>query len=126
MKQTKVALSLILVFLGFTFFGPALEAGSYVSALFLVPAVSAPAIPWNEQMVGADQAEGFPGCPGAIVAVLDTGLWPEAPGLAGVRIVPGYDFVNQDSDPRDNNGHGTHIASLIHRLCPDCPILPVK
>jgi subtilisin family serine protease len=25
----------------------------------------------------------------------------------------GYDFVNNDPDPRDDNGHGTHVAGII-------------
>ena len=27
--------------------------------------------------------------------------------------VHGYDFVNNDSDPMDDNGHGTHVAGII-------------
>ncbi len=29
------------------------------------------------------------------------------------RFVPGYDFVNSDSHPNDNNGHGTNIQGII-------------
>lgn len=29
------------------------------------------------------------------------------------RIQAGYDFVNNDSDPTDCNGHGTHVAGII-------------
>ena len=28
-------------------------------------------------------------------------------------LVPGYDFVDDDADPFDENGHGTHVASTI-------------
>lgn len=29
------------------------------------------------------------------------------------KVVGGYDFVNNDSDPMDDMGHGTHVASII-------------
>ena len=49
---------------------------------------------------------------GVKVAVMDTGvdyLHPElAPNYAG-----GFDFVNNDPDPMDDNGHGTHVSGII-------------
>lgn len=54
----------------------------------------------------------------AIVAVVDTGAELDHPDLA-TRLWSsptdgnGYDFVNQDTDPSDDNGHGTHVAGLI-------------
>lgn len=57
---------------------------------------------------------------GVIVAVLDTGVAYEdygdyrlAPDLTHTRFVPGYDFVNDDPHPNDDNGHGTHVAGTI-------------
>src|SRR5438132_415068 len=41
-----------------------------------------------------------------VVAVLDTGVDPRQPDLRGA-FVPGYDFVNSDADPADDEGHGT-------------------
>jgi subtilisin family serine protease len=49
---------------------------------------------------------------GAMIAVVDTGIDARAPDLRG-RIVPGFDFVNGDSDPGDDNGHGTAVAGVI-------------
>ena len=52
------------------------------------------------------------GSPGVTVAVVDTGIATDHLDLAA-NVVPGYDFVQGDSDPRDFNGHGTHVAGTI-------------
>ena len=46
-----------------------------------------------------------------IVAILDSGLKLDHPEFSG-RIVAGYDFVNNDSDPTDDHGHGTNVAGI--------------
>ena len=64
---------------------------------------------------------GAPGGAGVVVAVLDTGVaYPSrAAGRRGsadltrTRFVPGYDFIDGDASPFDENGHGTHVASTI-------------
>ena len=57
---------------------------------------------------------------GVIVAVLDTGVayenyrsFRQAPDLSDVCFVPGYDFVDHDSHPNDENGHGTLVTGVI-------------
>jgi hypothetical protein len=45
------------------------------------------------------------------VAVVDTGV-DEISELSG-RVLPGYNFVDNNSSPDDQNGHGTFIANLI-------------
>ncbi|WP_158843739.1 S8 family peptidase [Saccharothrix deserti] len=44
--------------------------------------------------------------------VIDTGLRSTHTEFAG-RTCPGYDAVDNDSVPQDDNGHGTAVASLI-------------
>ncbi len=49
------------------------------------------------------------------IAVLDTGIDLDHPDLAG-RLVAGWDYVNSDPYPDDDNGHGTHVAGIIGAL----------
>lgn len=46
-----------------------------------------------------------------IIAVIDTGVDYTHPDLIG-KVIKGYDFVNADADPMDDNGHGTHVAGI--------------
>lgn len=56
-----------------------------------------------------------------VVAVLDTGVayenfgkkFKKAPDLANTSFVQGYDFVNNDFHPNDDQGHGTHVTGTI-------------
>lgn len=64
---------------------------------------------------------GRPGGAGVIVAVLDTGVayrslgsaFQRSPDFGPSQFVPGYDFVDRDRLPLDENGHGTHVAGTI-------------
>lgn len=47
-----------------------------------------------------------------IVAVLDSGVRFDHPDLIG-KLMSGYDFFNQDSDPTDDVGHGTGVAGIV-------------
>jgi len=70
-----------------------------------------------------------------IVAILDTGIDLQHPDLRS-KITSGFDFVNNDDDPQDDNGHGTSIAGIVGAItnnnegiagiCWDCTLMPVK
>lgn len=72
---------------------------------------------------------------GTVVAVLDTGVYREHEDLAG-GVLPGWDFVNGDDDPSDDNGHGTFVAGVLAATgdnglgavgaAPQAEVLPVK
>jgi serine protease AprX len=49
---------------------------------------------------------------GINVSVIDTGINASHPDIAG-RVIKGYDFVNNDGNPADDNGHGTHVAGTV-------------
>jgi len=75
------------------------------------------------------------GSPNIIVAFLDSGIDPTNQEFAG-RIVPGYDFVNEDADPADDHSHGTNVTGLatmtgnnnfgLAGVDWQCKIMPVK
>ncbi|MCL4248644.1 MAG: S8 family serine peptidase [Anaerolineae bacterium] len=48
----------------------------------------------------------------AVVAVIDSGVCASHPDLAG-RILPGWDFVENDGTPQDEFGHGCNVAGII-------------
>jgi thermitase len=60
-----------------------------------------------------------------LVAVLDSGVDITHPDLVG-RTEPGWNFVNQNNDVADSDGHGTHTAGIILRNSAAARILPLK
>ena len=75
------------------------------------------------------------GSSSVIIAILDTGIDLDHPDLAG-NLMTGYDIFNDDDDPQDDNGHGTHVAGIagaignnfegISGACWNCTLMPVK
>jgi subtilisin family serine protease len=70
-----------------------------------------------------------------VIAIVDTGIDLDHPDLAD-RIVAGYDFVDDDDVPDDQNGHGTHVAGSaaaignndigVIGMAPEAKIMPLK
>ncbi|MCD6591236.1 MAG: S8 family serine peptidase, partial [Candidatus Aenigmarchaeota archaeon] len=59
------------------------------------------------------------------VCVVDTGIDYNHPNLSS-KYVGGYDFVNDDDDPMDENGHGTYVSGIVTKIAPDTKIVAVK
>lgn len=68
---------------------------------------------WGLQDIGAEPAHqsNYTG-KGVKIAMLDTGIDYNHPDLAP-NYKGGYDFINSDNDPMDDNGHGTHVAGIL-------------
>jgi hypothetical protein len=119
----------------------------YVLCLALIPAVTraqpaAPSDPlyarqWALDRVGAPCAwVRSTGSEGVIVAVVDSGVDVSHPDLQRRVRRDGFDFVDNDGDPQDENGHGTHVAGIIAAaldngegvagLAPNVQLLPVR
>ncbi|WP_322798287.1 S8 family serine peptidase [Thermoflexus sp.] len=92
---------------------------------------------WNLPRIRAPQAWDLTtGSSSVWIAVIDTGVDYTHPDLSSSRIWLGYDFVNNDPDPMDDEGHGTHVAGIagantnnsvgIAGVCWHCDLLAVK
>lgn len=69
---------------------------------------------WGPAKIEADYAWNTTiGNSSVLVAVIDSGVDWDHPDLAANYVPLGYDWVNGDSDPMDDNGHGTHVAGIV-------------
>ena len=90
---------------------------------------------WHFDAVNAEAAWGYSTGLGVVVAVVDTGVSSGSSDGIG-SLTTGYDYVNNDSNAADDNGHGTHVAGTIAQatdnnagvagLAYDATIMPVK
>ncbi len=112
---------------------------------------------WNLNAINAPEswAQGYRG-QGVIVAVIDTGvdwdhtdlasqIWVNPGEIAGngldddqngyVDDVRGWDFISNDNNPDDGDGHGTHVAGTVAAanngvgatgVAPNATIMPVR
>jgi len=69
---------------------------------------------WGPQKIEADLAwETTTGDHSVLVAIVDTGIEYTHPELTVNYVSGGHDWVNNDDDPMDDNGHGTHCAGIV-------------
>lgn len=95
---------------------------------------------WGVEKIRLAEAQQVAQGAEVIVAVLDTGILLDHELLAG-KLVPGYDFVDDDADPsevtdgldQDGNGtvdqdagHGTHVAGIVSLVAPEAKIMPIR
>jgi subtilisin family serine protease len=82
------------------------EQWSLTANLFSSTQLGAPDIDviraWNISRGSAD----------VVVYVMDSGIDKRDPDLAG-RVTSGFDAYRPNQDPIDENGHGTHVASIL-------------
>ena len=113
---------------------------------------------WAHQNMQSEQAWDIEtGDPSVVIAIIDTGVdwnhpdltaniwsntdeiggnWIDDDGNGYIDDVRGWDFVNSDSDPVDDNGHGTHCSGIaaaetdngvgVAGVCWNCAIMPLK
>ncbi len=93
---------------------------AYVEDNGLMHALATP----NDARFGEQYGPGLMGFPAAwdatgfgstavTVALIDSGILKTHQDLAGPRILQGHDYVNGDSEPNDDCGHGTHTAGTV-------------
>jgi len=80
---------------------------------------------------------------GQTICVLDTGVNYSHVALGGCygnndpnsscKVLGGYDYIGDDNDPFDDNGHGTHVAGIVSSndstysgVAPDSKIIAMK
>ncbi len=119
-------------------FAPLLGALALLGTTMVSAAPSDPLIgdQWALDQIGAPCAwQATTGSREIIVAIVDSGVDLQHPDFAD-RVLPGYDFVDDDPDASDENGHGTNVAGIVAAtldnaegiagLAPGVSILPVR
>lgn len=72
---------------------------------------------WNLRQIGSEQGWQLSRAEGeeVIVAVIDTGVDLTHPDIQD-HLIKGYNVINPDLPPKDDVGHGTHVAGVISAL----------
>ncbi len=74
---------------------------------------------------------------GMLIGIIDTGIDYTHPDLGGgfgpkYKVVGGYDFGDNDPDPMDQEGHGTHVAGIaaangkVKGVAPEAKLMAYK
>jgi subtilisin family serine protease len=92
------------------------NAAILLSAILLSSVLSGctggPANEWAYRMVGLRGLDGKLDGSGMRIAIVDTGIDSKHPSLDHVSII-WRDEINQQTQPYDDVGHGTHVAGII-------------
>ncbi|ARU62805.1 hypothetical protein CBW65_18875 [Tumebacillus avium] len=116
---------------------PAVEAAELdaVYSVNFTPNDPSFASQWHLTKIQAPQAWDYVIGSGVTIAIIDTGVDIQHPDLSS-KIVAGYDFVNDDTNADDDQGHGTHVAGIAAAsfnnglqgagVAPGARIMPVK
>ena len=94
-----------------------------VSMIYLWPGIgnisasgpSGALITWESEyreITGLNEIHNLDGA-GVILCIVDSGIDIDHPGFEGVEIAGWKDFVNEYSEPYDDEGHGTAMAGII-------------
>jgi serine protease len=70
---------------------------------------------WNLKAINIEPAWAVTRGKGVTVAVIDTGI-AKVTDLDEDRLVAGYDFINDEVNASDDQGHGTHMAGTIAQM----------
>jgi len=101
-----------------------------------VPLINA-STSWNLQVNGINLTGA-----GQTICIIDTGVNYSHPDLgicygnnnasSSCKVIGGWDYVNNDQDPMDDNGHGTHVSGIaaangsIKGVAPNAKIIMIK
>ena len=94
-----------------------------VSMIYLWPGIgnisasgpSGALITWESEyreITGLNEIDNLDGA-GVILCIVDSGIDIDHPGFEGIEIAGWKDFVNEYSEPYDDEGHGTAMAGII-------------
>lgn len=86
---------------------------------------------WNLENIGAYEAHKSSRGNGAKIVIIDTGVdYTHQELSSNFTRKKGYDFINDDEDPMDENGHGTHVAGTCAGkncgVAPDATLYAVR
>jgi hypothetical protein len=95
--------------------------------------------PWWHESLGLkdfhlELKSEFPELKPALIALVDSGVDLQHPMILNQIDASSFDFVEEDSTPQDDFGHGTHVAALasselgeeVFGVAPRAPLLVVK